>query len=94
MAEVRKDLVNQEILAEFIKQKEQNYLAMLILEVETPIMLGLCEKAKQEAIFEGKKERADALEKSIVTHKSNFTASTEAKDTAAQTIDFLKSLKA
>jgi hypothetical protein len=92
MADIRKDLLNQELLAEHIKTQEQNYLTSIINDFNTPELLNNCEKAKEDAIFEGKKERVAELERVINIHKSNINTWKESKELAEKTIDFLKSL--
>jgi len=94
MADFRKDLIAPELLdAEILKHKK-NYLDMLVSKFTTPSMKAACEKAKQDAIFAGEKDRAKALEQTITVHEKNMEAFEEAKELSAKTVDFLNTLKA
>ena len=93
MADFRKDLIDYEILEHEIIKHKKNYLDMLVSQFTTPVMLAACVKAKEDATFEGNKERAKAMDSVIETHKKNLAAFEEAKDLSAKTVDFLNTLK-
>lgn len=94
MADFRKDLIDSELLEAEILKHKKNYLDMLVSQFTTPVMLAACVKAKEDATFDGNKERAKAMDNVIETHKKNVEAFEEAKDLSAKTVDFLNTLKA
>lgn len=92
--EFKKELVHPELLdAEILKQKK-NYLDMIVNEFSTPMMKEACENAMKDATFEGNKDRAEAMKKTIDQHDKNLAAFAEAKSFTEKTIVFLESIKA
>ncbi len=91
---IRKDLIESSLLEAEILKHKKNYLDMVVAEFTTPTMRAACVKAKEDAVFEGNKERAKSLEDVIKTHDMNVKAYEEAKDLSIATVEFLNTLKA
>jgi len=93
MVDIRKDLIDKDLLEAEILKHKKSYLDMTVAQFNTPIMRDACVKAKEDATFEGKKDRAKAMEQVIETHNKNIAAFDEAKELSARTVDFLNTLK-
>jgi hypothetical protein len=94
MADVRKDLIDKELVDAEIMKHKKNYLDMLVSQFTTPFMKAACVKAKDEAVFSGDKERAKGLEHTISVHDKNMEAFTEAQELSVKTVEYLETLKA
>jgi hypothetical protein len=93
MVDIRKDLLDKELLDLEIMKHKKNYLDMVVSQFTTPDMREACIKAKEEAMFSGNKERVKGLEHTIATHDMNLKSFEEAKQLSAKTVDFLNTLK-